>query len=538
MILLNSLAYMPTLGLINTISYYRLKSAGLDIVTDFPPIRIWGTIGFIMAMWGVSFAGFELSHMQLYIGAVLSVVLALFTLTLPHVPVSNQQKNQSWSSMLGLDAFALFKNKRMAIFFIFSMLLGAELQITNMFGNTFLHSFDNNPLFSGSFIVEHASVMMSISQISETLFILTIPFFLSRYGIKNVMIISIFAWMLRFGLFAYGDPTPFGTVLLVLSMIVYGCAFDFFNISGSVFVEKEVRPEIRASAQGMFLMMTNGFGCILGGVVSGKVVEMYTTNGITDWQPVWLIFAAYSLVLAIASSRCLNTNTCVYRPARRLPPRINRLPPPPALRGEGHQPHFAKTHATDSKSALPPGLNDALSALCPSPVSADDPSRSPAAFAHSSVHIAAREYRRARPDYCPDSPPSGAGANHAAGGRSTGARRDVPSQNHFPPHRVRRLNPAAETDVRLRLLPHCGQPAHAPPAPGTESSLRYRGLMRSPPALFRRQNRAAREKIFPLYEYSRRRLRHTLPARRQCPSGVAGAAARLPVGLRSHSPAR
>ena len=291
---------MPTLGLINTISYYRLQSAGLDIVTDFPPIRIWGTIGFILAMWGVSFSGFELSHMQLYIGATLSVLLALFTLTLPHIPVANAQRNQSWTEMLGLNAFALFKNKRMAIFFIFSMMLGAELQITNMFGNTFLHSFDKDPLFAGSFIVEHASVLMSISQISETLFILTIPFFLSRYGIKNVMLISIVAWMLRFGLFAFGDPTPFGTVLLVLSMIVYGCAFDFFNISGSVFVEKEVRPEIRASAQGMFLMMTNGFGCILGGMVSGKVVEHFTVEGITDWQSVWLIFAGYSLVLAFA----------------------------------------------------------------------------------------------------------------------------------------------------------------------------------------------------------------------------------------------
>ena len=274
-ILLNSLAYMPTLGLINTISYYRLQSAGLDIVTDFPPIRIWGTIGFIFAMWGVSFSGFELSHMQLYIGATLSVLLTLFTLTLPTIPVANAQRNQSWTEMLGLNAFALFKNKRMAIFFIFSMMLGAELQITNMFGNTFLHSFDKDPLFA-------------------------IPFFLSRYGIKNVMLISIVAWMLRFGLFAFGDPTPFGTVLLVLSMIVYGCAFDFFNISGSVFVEKEVRPEIRASAQGMFLMMTNGFGCILGGMVSGKVVEHFTVEGITNWQSVWLIFAGYSLVLAFA----------------------------------------------------------------------------------------------------------------------------------------------------------------------------------------------------------------------------------------------
>ncbi|KAF1370107.1 MAG: nucleoside permease [Yokenella regensburgei] len=299
-ILLNSLAYMPTLGLINTISYYRLKTAGMDIVTAFPPIRIWGTIGFIAAMWAVSFGGFEMSHMQLYIGAALSVALALFTLTLPHVPVSNQQKSLTWSTMLGLDAFALFKNKRMAVFFIFAMLLGAELQITNMFGNTFLHSFDKDPMFASSFIVQHASVMMSISQMSETLFILTIPFFLSRYGIKKVMMISIFAWMFRFGLFAYGDPTPFGSILLVLSMIVYGCAFDFFNISGSVFVEKEVKPEIRASAQGMFLMMTNGFGCILGGMVSGKVVEMYTLSGVTDWKSVWLIFAGYSLVLAVA----------------------------------------------------------------------------------------------------------------------------------------------------------------------------------------------------------------------------------------------
>ncbi len=336
MILINSFAYMPTLGLINTISYYRLQNAGMDIVTDFPPIRIWGTIGFIMAMWVVSLSGFELSHMQLYIGAALSAILVLFTLTLPHIPVAKQQANQSWTTLLGLDAFALFKNKRMAIFFIFSMLLGAELQITNMFGNTFLHSFDKDPMFASSFIVQHASIIMSISQISETLFILTIPFFLSRYGIKNVMMISIVAWILRFAqisetlfiltipfflsrygiknvmmisivawilrfaLFAYGDPTPFGTVLLVLSMIVYGCAFDFFNISGSVFVEKEVSPAIRASAQGMFLMMTNGFGCILGGIVSGKVVEMYTQNGITDWQTVWLIFAGYSVVLAFA----------------------------------------------------------------------------------------------------------------------------------------------------------------------------------------------------------------------------------------------
>lgn len=298
-ILLNSLVYMPTLGLSNTISYYRIQNAGMDIVADFPPIRIWGTIGFIVAMWAVSLAGFELSHIQLYIGAVASLALSLFTLTLPLVPVAKSNKAYGLVDMLGLRAFALFKNKRMAIFFIFSMLLGAELQITGMFGNTYLHSFEKIPEFASSFVVTHGSILLSISQISEVCFILAIPFFLKRFGIKNVMLMSMIAWMLRFGLFAYGDPSVGGTILLILSMVVYGCAFDFFNISGSVFVEKEVDASIRNSAQGVFLMMANGFGCIIGGFVSGKVVDHLTVAGSPEWSTIWLVFAGYSLVLAV-----------------------------------------------------------------------------------------------------------------------------------------------------------------------------------------------------------------------------------------------
>lgn len=298
-ILLNSLVYMPTLGLSNTISYYRIQNAGMDIVADFPPIRIWGTIGFIVAMWAVSLAGFELSHIQLYIGAVASLALSLFTLTLPLVPVAKSNKAYGLVDMLGLRAFALFKNKRMAIFFIFSMLLGAELQITGMFGNTYLHCFEKIPEFASSFVVTHASILLSISQISEVCFILAIPFFLKRFGIKNVMLMSMIAWMLRFGLFAYGDPSVGGTILLILSMVVYGCAFDFFNISGSVFVEKEVDASIRNSAQGVFLMMANGFGCIIGGFVSGKVVDHLTVAGSPEWSTIWLVFAGYSLVLAV-----------------------------------------------------------------------------------------------------------------------------------------------------------------------------------------------------------------------------------------------
>jgi len=298
-ILLNSLVYMPTLGLSNTISYYRIQNAGMDIVAEFPPIRIWGTIGFIVAMWAVSLAGFELSHMQLYIGAAASLVLSLFTLTLPLVPVTKSNRAQGLIDTLGLRAFTLFRKSKMAIFFIFTMLLGAELQITGMFGNTYLHSFESIPEFTNSFVVTHASILLSISQISEVCFILAIPFFLKRFGIKNVMLMSMVAWMLRFGLFAYGDPSVSGTVLLILSMVVYGCAFDFFNISGSVFVEQEVDPSIRNSAQGVFLMMANGFGCIIGGFVSGKVVDYLTVAGKPEWSTIWLVFAGYSLVLAI-----------------------------------------------------------------------------------------------------------------------------------------------------------------------------------------------------------------------------------------------
>jgi NHS family xanthosine MFS transporter len=184
----------------------------------------------------------------------------------------------------------------MIVFFIFAMLLGAALQITNTFGVPFLNDFTK--VFPDSFAVKHPNILMSVSQISETLFILTIPFFLYRFGIKKVMLLSIFAWVFRFGLFAVGNPDT-GFFLLVLSMIIYGMAFDFFNISGSLFVEKEAEINIRASAQGLFMLMTNGFGAFLGGTASGWVVDYFTTDGIKNWHNIWFTFAAYTLLLGI-----------------------------------------------------------------------------------------------------------------------------------------------------------------------------------------------------------------------------------------------
>jgi len=296
---INSLVYMPTLALSNTISYVSLENKGLDIVKNFPPIRVFGTIGFILAMWIISLAKIELSNMQLYIAGGASLLLALYSFTLPDCPTSKIKKDKSLVSQLGLDAFVLFKQKKMAMFFVFAMLLGAALQITNTFGDPFLHDFALNPDYKDSFAVKYPAILLSVSQMSEVFFILTIPFFLRRFGIKKVILISMLAWTLRFVFFGFGNPSGVGFLLLILSMIVYGCAFDFFNISGAIFVENEVDHRIRASAQGLFSTMVNGVGAYAGAIISGKVVDYFTIDGFRDWQNIWLTFGAYTLALAL-----------------------------------------------------------------------------------------------------------------------------------------------------------------------------------------------------------------------------------------------
>ena len=301
--LLNMLAYMPTLALTNTISYNALEKYKMDLVKDYPPIRVWGTVGFICAMWVVDLTGFKSSALQLYVAATAAIILGLYAFTLPPCPPArNEQKTVL--SAFGLDALVLFKQRKMVIFFLFSMLLGAALQITNTYGDLFLGSFASIPEYADSFGVKHSVILLSISQMSETLFILAIPFFLKHFGIKRVMLISMMAWVFRFGLFGLGNPGD-GIWMLILSMIVYGMAFDFFNVSGSLFTEMEAHPGIRASAQGLFFMMTNGIGAMIGGYASGAVVDMFSVyaegGGLIsrEWTPIWMIFAAYTLVIGI-----------------------------------------------------------------------------------------------------------------------------------------------------------------------------------------------------------------------------------------------
>lgn len=296
------ICYMPTISLSNSIAYTILKREGYDVVKVFPPIRVWGTIGFIVAMWITNLTGSKINANQFIIGGVAAIALGIYSFTLPKCPPQKSiSKEAGFAEQLGLLAFKLFAKYKIALFFLFSMLLGGALQLTNMYGDTFLDDFKNNPLYGpDSFVVKYSTIIMSISQISETLFILTIPFFLKRFGIKTVMLFSMLAWVLRFGLFAYGNPAD-GLWMIILSCIVYGMAFDFFNISGSLFVETTTDARIRSSAQGLFMMMTNGLGAFLGSKVSGYVIDKFYTNenGAKDWHHIWLAFAGYALVVAI-----------------------------------------------------------------------------------------------------------------------------------------------------------------------------------------------------------------------------------------------
>lgn len=299
--LLNMIFYMPTISLSIAVAYSALNKAGQDLVTYYPPIRVWGTVGFIVALWVVSLLQIETSARQFYVASAASLILGLYAFTLPKTPplLGNHVK-KSLVDALGLNSFALFKNRKMAIFFMFALLLGAALQLTNAYGDTFLHDFENMGKYQNSVAVKYPAIIMSISQISETLFILAIPFFLKRFGIKKVMLISMFAWFLRFGLFAYGDPGN-GLWMIILSCIVYGMAFDFFNISGSLFVESQADASIRASAQGLFMMMTNGVGAVLGSSVSGIVIDLFFTNtdNSKDWRGIWISFSLYAFFVAI-----------------------------------------------------------------------------------------------------------------------------------------------------------------------------------------------------------------------------------------------
>ena len=301
--------YMPTIALTNSVAFNALVKVGMDTVKDFPPIRVFGTVGFIAMEWAIDLMGFQSTAHQFVISGGLSLLLAAYSLTLPNCEIKKVEGKVDLVDALGLRAFALFKQKKMALFFIFCMFLGVSLQITNGFATPYLGSFAEHELFAETFAVKHSTMLVSISQICEACCILLIPFFLKKFGIKNVMLLAMFAWVLRFAFFGLGDPGMPGVLLFVLSCIVYGFAFDFFNISGALYVDQETDESMRSSAQGLFMVMTNGIGATIGTLAAQAIVNhnVYSLAEEAEfglvwegWKMSWYTFAAYALVVAIA----------------------------------------------------------------------------------------------------------------------------------------------------------------------------------------------------------------------------------------------
>lgn len=301
--------FMPTIGLNNSVAFNALTSRGMDTVKAFPPIRIWGTVGFICAMLFVNFCGpenakFQTSSMQLIVSAVLSFVMAVYALTMPPCPINRNPASTKLVDQLGLRAFTLFKTRKMAVFFIFSMFLGVSLQITNGYANPYITSFAGITEYANAWAARNANAIIAISQVSETFCILLIPVCLRKFGIKGVMLMAMIAWVFRFGLLGLGNPSG-GLWMFVISCIVYGIAFDFFNVSGGLYVDKETHPGIRSSAQGLFMIMTNGLGATVGTLAAMAVVNHFVdasssaSEQLEGWRTCWYIFAAYAAVVAV-----------------------------------------------------------------------------------------------------------------------------------------------------------------------------------------------------------------------------------------------
>ncbi|MEI6622083.1 MAG: MFS transporter [Actinomycetes bacterium] len=297
LMLVNAFCFMPTLSLGYSLCYRVLRDSHFDVITAFPRIRVFGTIGFIAAMWTISISRWELSSRQFMVGGIAGIVLSLYALTLPHSPPKPDRPRDSIWAALGLRSLAFFRIRLLAVFLVFAFLMGTLLSLSSTWVSAFLHDFVSQPQYSNSLATQYPAVLISISQVSEIVFILLIPFFLRRFGIKMVMLLSFLAWAVRFALLGFGNPGS-GVWMLVLAMIVYGCAFDFFNIAGSMFVETEVDESSRSSAQGLFMTMVNGAGGLVGGLVGGVLVDTNTVAGNPDWTRIWLMCSAYAIVLA------------------------------------------------------------------------------------------------------------------------------------------------------------------------------------------------------------------------------------------------
>lgn len=295
-----SAGYIPTLSLYFSLSFQELTSQGLDTVKSFPPIRAWGTVGFVVSMWIVNLVKSHLTGLFFIQGAFFSALMLFSSFMLHDSKSAGTDSHTAFS-------LAPLKEHSLSVLLLFSFFVGLSLQLSNAYNGPFLDSFAADAAFKDAFFVRNSVLLLSVSQISETLVIFLIPFFMNRYSIKGVYAIGIVSWIVHFILLAFATPRMPSVLLIILSMLIYGLSFNLYSVATSLYIDKHVPENIRSSAQGFVLMFCNGLGGTIGIVACQFVVNSFTESSVVggvsylvgNWSAIWLFFAAYMTIVLL-----------------------------------------------------------------------------------------------------------------------------------------------------------------------------------------------------------------------------------------------